>query len=59
MSKIIGLARARKLRARAQKKNQTNENAVKFGRSKAEKMLEATQTTKARQMLDSHKMDDE
>jgi hypothetical protein len=59
MSKIANLARARKLRARADAKQQADENSVKFGRSKAEKMLRALQTTKARRMLDAHKMDDE
>lgn len=59
MSTIIGLAKARKLREKAQEKAKADANSAKFGRTKAQKLLEATQREKARQMLDAHRPDEE
>ena len=59
MSTIIGLAKARKLREKAIDKAKADANSVKFGRSKAQKLLEATQREKARHMLDAHRSDEE
>ncbi|WP_172294416.1 DUF4169 family protein [Pseudoruegeria sp. HB172150] len=56
---VINLNRARKQRDRTAKRTQADENAVKFGRSKAQKVLEATQNTKARTKLDGHQFESE
>ena len=55
MSKVTNLNRARKAKARAEKRARADENAVKFGRSKAQKELERAQAEKARRELDGHK----
>lgn len=58
MSKPINLRAARKDRARSAKRAQGDENAAKFGQSKAEiqrqKPEQAAQTTR----LDGHKRED-
>ncbi len=56
---VINLNRARKTRARAEAKAEADANAVKHGRTKAQRLLEATRSEKARQMLDRHKTDEE
>lgn len=55
----VNLNRFRKEKARADEKAQADANAVKFGRSKAERVLEATRAAKARAMLDAHKTGEE
>lgn len=57
--KPVNLNQARKAQARTKAKADADENAVRFGRTKAEKLLEATQTTKARAQLDQLKFEDE
>ncbi len=52
----VNLNRFRKARQRAEKKRQSDENAVKFGRTKAERLLEAARSEKARRMLDRHQI---
>lgn len=52
MAEIINLNKFRKARARADEKAQAEENAVKFGRTKAQKKLEAAQTEKSERDLD-------
>lgn len=59
MTKPINLNKARKERNRAEAKRQADENAVRFGRTKAERMLEAAQNEKASRQLDQLKFDDE
>lgn len=54
----INLHKHRKLKAREDARVRAQENATKFGRTKAERMLEAAQTEKARAMLDRHKLDE-
>ena len=56
---VINLNRARKTRARTEAKAEADANAVKHGRTKAQRLLEATRSEKARQMLDRHKTDEE
>lgn len=58
MAEIIRLRQARKQRTRAKKRAQADENAVKFGRTKAERSLEAARTDKAARLLDGHLRDD-
>ncbi len=54
----INLNRARKARARAEARWRADANAVKFGRSKAERLLAAAQNEKAHRMLDLHQCED-
>ena len=58
MTGPINLNRARKERARAEKRQRADENAAKFGRSKAEKRAEAERAAKAARDLDGHKREE-
>lgn len=55
--KIVNLNQTRKQRGRTERTKKADENAVKFGRSKAQKTLEKTRTDKADQDLDGHARD--
>ena len=55
MSKVVNLNRVRKARQRDTDRKQADANAVKFGRTKAEKAQDSAKTEKARQDLDGHK----
>ena len=55
----MGLGKVRKARERDLRKAVAEENAVKFGRTKAQKVLEATQSEQARKMLDSNRIEEE
>ena len=57
MSAPVNLNRYRKDKARAEKKTRADENAVSFGRTKAQKSLEAARLAKARRELDGKKQD--
>ncbi len=59
MSDIVNLNRQRKARARAEKRRTADANAVKFGRTKAERVLEAARSDHARRVLDQHQLDEE
>jgi hypothetical protein len=54
----INLNKARKAKARADKRAQADANAAKFGRSKAEKDRQRSAEVRAAQHLDAHKRDD-
>lgn len=54
MARIVSLSAARKARAKAGARAVADANAVKFGRSKAEKALEKAQADKAARDLDGH-----
>jgi hypothetical protein len=58
MSKVINLNKARKARARDDRRAQADENAVKFGRTKAQKGIEGAEADKAARELDGHKQDE-
>ena len=58
MAQLINLNKARKARNKLRKKAQADENAVKFGRSKAERTLQKTRAEKARRALDGPRRDD-
>lgn len=58
MVKIISLRAARKSQNRAKKRAQGNENAAKFGQSKALKKRSATQRKRQEQLLDGAKLSD-
>ncbi len=57
MSKVTNLNRFRKARARAEKRARGDENAVKHGRTRAQKALETARTEKAARDLDGHNRD--
>ena len=57
MSEIFNLNKARKARARTDKKVRAEANAVKFGRTKAEKSLDKAKADQARLDIDAHKRD--
>ncbi len=58
MAEPVNLKRFRKQKARAEKKARADENAVKFGRSKAERELARARAEKARRDVDDHKRDE-
>jgi CHASE3 domain sensor protein len=53
----VNLNRIRKDKARAEAKARAAENAVKFGRTKAEKDLAKARTDQAARLLDQHRKD--
>ena len=57
MSTPVNLNKVRKARARADKKARADENAVKFGRTKAEKQRDRAETERSVTRLDGHKRD--
>ncbi len=57
--KPINLNQARKTRSRAEAKAQADENAVRFGRTKAEKVLEAARAKQASDRLAQLKFEDD
>ncbi len=58
MARVTNLNTFRKEKSRAQKRARADANAVKFGRTKAQKALEKARGEKARRNLDSHKRDE-
>lgn len=59
MAEPVNLNRFRKQKARAEKKARADENAVRHGRSKAQKALETARLDKARRALDAHRAKDD
>lgn len=59
MSNTINLNKVRKTRDRAEAKALADANAVKFGRTKAQRLLEAAQAEHQRRHLDAQKFEDE
>jgi len=59
LSDPINLNRFRKDRNRAEGKALADANAVKFGRTKAEQVLEAARAAQAAKKLDNHRLDEE
>lgn len=54
MAEIVNLRAARKAKDRQKARAKGDENAVKFGRTKAEKDREKAQAEKAKRDLDGH-----
>jgi hypothetical protein len=52
---VVNLNKARKAKAREQDKTRADANAVKFGRTKAQKDLERAKAEKAARDLDGNK----
>ena len=57
MNRPVNLNKVRKARARDEKRAQAEANAVKFGRTKAEKAAQKAAAEKARSLIDGHKRD--
>jgi phage protein D len=55
----VNLNKARKARERAEAKGQADANALRHGRTKAQRLLEATQAEKARRVLDQSRFEEE
>jgi hypothetical protein len=53
----VNLNKARKARERAEAKGQADANAARYGRTKAQRLLEEAQAEKARRALDQSKRD--
>lgn len=56
--KIVNLNRVRKQRQRSQAAQMADENAIKFGRTKAQKQLEKASADKAERDLDNHEREE-
>ncbi|WP_158968299.1 DUF4169 family protein [Chachezhania sediminis] len=59
MSEPVNLNRFRKEKARADRKARADENAVKFGRTKAEKSRDKAEAEREERRLDAHRRDDD
>ena len=59
MAEPVNLNRFRKQKARAEKTARADENAVKYGRTKAEKSLDTARRDKASRDLDAHRKGDD
>lgn len=59
MSEIVNLNKVRKDRERTAKKQEADQNARRFGRTKAERLAEAAREEKVRRHLDHLKFEDE
>lgn len=58
MGELVNLNRARKSKARTEKAQVAAENRVRFGRTKAEKLLEAKESERAGRAIDQHLRND-
>ena len=58
MAEILNLNQARKAKAKTDAKTQAVENRAKFGRTKADKALEAARADKLKRDLDGAKRED-
>ncbi|ATC31558.1 DUF4169 domain-containing protein [Caulobacter vibrioides] len=58
MADIVNLNQARKAKAKAEDKARAAENRARFGRTKAEKTLDAARVDKLRRDLDGAKRED-
>ncbi len=59
MSEIVNLNKVRKDRERTAKKTEADQNALRFGRTKAERLAEAAREAKLRTHLDQQRFEDE
>lgn len=58
MAEIISLSKVRKARARTEQLAAAEANRQKFGRTKGEKLKDATEKSNAEKHIDSHKRDE-
>ena len=59
MSEIVNLNKVRKDRERLAKKTEADQNARRFGRTKAERLAEAVQSEQLKRHLDRLKFEDD
>jgi Domain of unknown function (DUF4169) len=57
MAEIINLRAARKAKEKAETRAQADANAVKFGRRKGDKALEAARLAQEKRALDGHELE--
>ncbi len=57
--KVVSLSRARKTRARDDKRRQADANAARHGRTKAERAADEAATARRDRHLDNHERDPE
>lgn len=57
MAEIVNLNRARKAQQKQKDRAKADENAVKFGRTKAQRAVEEAEAAKARATLEAHRRD--
>ena len=55
MTQIVNLRSVKKRREAARKRAQADANAAKFGRTRAERVLEETRAEKAQAALEAHR----
>jgi hypothetical protein len=58
MSDVVNLNQFRKARTRDEKRMQADENAIKFGRTRAEKQLDHARAEKSARDHKAHERDD-
>ncbi len=58
MAEIINLRSARKAKARTEKEAAAEANRLKFGRTKVEKLKDASEKARAEKLIDGHKRED-
>lgn len=58
MAEIVNLRAVRKTRERVKRRAEADENAARFGRTKALKALEKARAEKARDALDAHRREE-
>ncbi|MEO0568405.1 MAG: DUF4169 family protein [Pseudomonadota bacterium] len=58
MSQPVNLNQFRKAKARTEKRANADENAVKFGRTKAQRLVEKAEAEKARKTIDEHRREE-
>jgi hypothetical protein len=58
MAEVINLRQARKHKARAEKDATSEQNRKKFGRTKAQKQVEAAEKARAEKHIEGHKRDE-
>lgn len=56
MSEVVNLRSARKQAQRAAAQREADQNAARHGRSKAERLLEEAEKTRAARRLDGHRL---
>ena len=58
MSQPVNLNQFRKAKARAEKRANADENAVKFGRTKAQRQVEKAEAETAPRTIDEHRREE-
>jgi hypothetical protein len=57
MTNLVNLNRVHKQRSKLEKRVKADQNAAKFGQSKADKRLQSERIKSANSLLDNHKID--